>query len=202
MIEPIIPHKELLDEVALTLIPINLQLRNVSALLKWLTSIQVAGDENITHPTHWIAAINPKWNFLFDEKLQGLVHLQEFINDMEAPLTQLVALLSDFAPFKDLQNSIYSLQQAYSEIPYIETEVALLSSECNILEQKELLPTLLYYLDKVTSFVMKVDGLKGAALHAMIDSASCALFAFETPVEGSRQKSREPLDQTFDFRRV
>ena len=183
MLEPIshvIPHTHLLDELAITLIPINLQLRHVSLLLKWLAAIQEADDQNITHPINWISALNPKWatqtNFLFEEKIQGLIHLQDFINDIEKPLTQLMELITDFSPFKEIQTAIYNLQQGYSEIPYIETEVAMLSNECNLLEQTELLPTLFYYLDKVSTFVMKVDNLKQATLNAAIQSASCHLF--------------------------
>ena len=180
MAEMIIPHRELLDEIALTLIPITLQLPHVSALLKWLTAIQTAGDVNVTHPTHWIAALNPHWTFLFEEKLQGLLFLQHFINDMESPLIKLMESLADFAPFKELQPAIYNLQQAYSDIPYIETEVAMLSSGCNILEQKDLLPTLLYYLDKVTTFVIKVEHLKETLLHTLIHNASHSFFPQDT----------------------
>jgi hypothetical protein len=171
-----IPHRDLIDELALTLIPINLQLPHVSALFKWLTSIQTVGDVKITHPTEWITAINPNWGFLFEEKLQGLLFLQHFINDMEQPLIKLMESLADFAPFKEVQNAIYNLQQSYSDIPYIETEVAMLSSGCNILEQKELLPTLLYYLDKVTTFVIKVEHLKETLLHTLIHSAAHSFF--------------------------
>lgn len=184
-ISPVIPHMSLLDEIAITLIPINLQLRHVNSLLKWLAAIQEADNENVTHPTHWIASLNPKWamqtNYLFEEKIQGLVHLQNFINDMEKPLTELMELIGDFSLFKELQTAIYNLQQAYSEIPYVETEVAMLSSECNILEQKELLPTLFYYLDKVSTFVLKVDHLKQITLHAAIHLASCFFFQQTEP---------------------
>jgi len=176
-----IPHRDLLDDVSISLIPIKLQLPEVSCLLKWLTSIHQNEQSGVTHPTEWIASINPEWTFLFEEKLQGLILLQHFINDMEQPLTRLIEGLADFAPFKELQSAIYNLQQSYSDIPYIETEIALLSSGCNLFEQKELVPTLLYYSDKVTTFVLKVKHLNECLLYSLVDATSHSIFSEEGP---------------------
>lgn len=188
MAEPIssaIPHKHLVDEICISLIPIQLQIPPVHALIKWLASMEQAGDNNITHPIHWMVAINPKWEKesgnLFVEKISCLSNLQQFINDIETPLIKLMEQISDFSKHKEVQAAIYNLQQTYSEIPYIETEVALLSNnDSNILEQQDLLPTLMYYLEKVSSFIQSVENVKRQTLQSAIHDASCHFFQDQT----------------------
>jgi len=185
-----IPHQHLVDELIISLIPINLQLPTVHALVKWLHNLHTPQEP--LSPINWIISLHPnkQQTHLFEKKILGLKNLQQLINDIEEPVRDLFTVISEFSSSKEVQSAIYLINQSYNEIPYIEGEVALLSNDCNVLEHQELFPILFYYLEKVNHFVLAVEKLKTASFAQTIDTLSNSMF--QNPLEAPSSQPKHP----------
>lgn len=163
-----IPHQHLLDELQLLMLTIVHQLPVVSSMLKWAKA--TVDGKPIPGPMGWMMIVDPEWTN--QDQINHLVALRQSVSELKKPLHQIMTHIQEFTHIKPIERAIFALHRAYKELPIIEPEMELLKLGHNIFENKELIPNLVEYTEKVSKLQEKGSHLKQTVVHEIINRLS------------------------------
>lgn len=168
-----LPHTELFERLYLALMPIQRQLLIVQSLLKWTLAVLSNREKNYVGCTLFLKHIETK-----EKQIGAIALLKGFENEVGFEIKQLMRHLRDFAPFPSIEEALVDLASSYQSLPFIEPDLQLLALSGDLLENKDLIPNLVLYTEKLKEIQTKGFVLKEKIFSEMLNNLS---YSFEEP---------------------
>jgi hypothetical protein len=140
-----IPHQELLDELQIGLLAIAGQLPLLSSIFRWTQSALEKKDSS--HRLGWMIVVDKPWTP--KDQIDRFITLKRSVHSLHSPLQSLISDIKDFSPFPKIQDALQNFEKIYKSLPLIEPELHLLSLGQTLLENKELIPHFIAYIEHV-----------------------------------------------------
>lgn len=163
-----IPHQKLLDALQVAMLPIIHQLPVVTSMLKWAKA--ATDGKTITGPMGWMMIVDPEWTN--QDQTDHFINLKRSVSEIKKPLVQIISHIHEFSSIKSIEKALIAFQQSYKELPIIDPELALLKLGHNLFENKDLIPNLLDYVEKLSKLQEKGSNLKQIVVREVINRLS------------------------------
>ncbi len=164
-----LPHHDLLDQVQLNVILIVHELPMIQSLLKWVK--YTAEGKHPSNPMGWMLLSDREWTH--KEQIEKLSQLSNSVLELGKPLRLLQKGINAFSEnHKKIERAIFTLNAAYAEIPFIETDIQLMKLGHSLFEDQELTSHFLLFSDKTSQMLKKASNLKQTILDEVIASLS------------------------------
>lgn len=162
-----IPHASLLGDLQITMHAILQQKLAVRSMLQRLGIQEDKADER---PSSWVF-FTPQGES-GESDLTPLLMLQQHVKEFGKTLTHIRPFLSEFYHMPKLTQSLQTLQQLYTSLPFITPEVQLVKNGHKSLGDQEIHQALSLYLQILDKIGKKMAHLKQALFEEMIESVS------------------------------
>lgn len=166
MIHPL-PCHPLFEEIQLTMLLIQHQLPIVQSMFKWANDTL----EQRASPSScgWMLIMDGCWTK--ESRYEHFIALKKTVTELKVPLKALMHRIHELALHRPIQSASLDLHISYQRLPPIEPVIHRLTLGDNLLDHKDLLTSLLSYIDGVDTLQSKAAFLKQLVLRETIKHA-------------------------------
>ncbi len=171
-----LPHRPLLEELQIALLPLTKDLATVHSMLKWAKTTIEGKDA----PTNFAWMLSDGLNLSHENQVEKISSLRKSVQDLSQPLKELMRNILQFSSFKPVEKSLIALHKSYLELPAIDNEMHLLYLGTDLFESQELIEKLLTFTEKLIKLQELSAELKKNLIDSLLKNLSFSLDSDST----------------------